>query len=83
MNYVEWIATNITLLLIAGLYLPISSASIGLVIVVSRFIYAAGYTNGGPSKRLVGALINDLLTLAHFIMAIYSSIKFIAGDSLV
>lgn len=80
MNYVEWIATNLTLLLIGGLYLPILSASVGLGIIVSRFIYAAGYTNGGPSRRLIGALLNDLLTLVHFILAIYSSIKFISGD---
>ena len=80
MNYVEWIASSLVFLLIAGLYFPITSASIGLVVIIARFIYAIGYLKG-PSGRSVGALLNDLGVLALFIIAIISSIKFISGES--
>jgi glutathione S-transferase len=83
MNYVEWIASCLAFLLIGGLYFPITSASIGLGIIISRFIYAYGYTNNGPTGRLVGAFGNDLLVLVHFILAIISSVYFIQGKSFV
>jgi hypothetical protein len=83
MNYVEWIAACLIFLLIGGLYFPISNAVIGLGVVISRFIYAAGYASGGPTGRFIGAFGNDLLVLAQIIFAFISAIKFIKGDSFV
>lgn len=81
MNYVEWIASCLVFLLIAGLYFPIPAAAIGLGVIVSRIIYACGYTSNGPTGRLIGALGNDILVLALFVLAVISSIFFIKGDS--
>lgn len=83
MNYVEWIAANLIFLLIGGLYFPIVCAALGLGVIVSRFVYAAGYVNGGPNSRVVGALLNDLITLVMLVFSVISSIKFILGDSFV
>lgn len=79
-NYLEWIASCLVFLLIGGLYFPIPAASIGLGVIVARFIYAAGYASGGPKGRYVGALANDLLVLAQFVLAVISSIYFINGN---
>jgi hypothetical protein len=53
---------------------------VGIGIVVARFIYAIGYTSGGPTGRTVGALANDILVLALFVLAVISSVYFIKGD---
>jgi glutathione S-transferase len=81
MNFVEWIASCLVFVLIAGLYFPIPAAALGLGIVIARFIYACGYASGGPSSRTVGALINDLLVLGAFALAIISSVYFILGNN--
>lgn len=81
MNFVEWIASCLVFLLIGGLYFPIPAAAVGAGVIVARFIYAAGYASGGPAGRLVGALGNDLLVLAQFVLAVISAIYFIKGDS--
>ncbi len=44
-NFVEWIASCLVFLLIAGLYFPIPAAAVGAGIVVARFIYACGYVS--------------------------------------
>ena len=80
MNYVEWIGTNLIFHIVAGIYFPIPSTILGFGIIVSRFVYAIGYTRGGPNSRIVGALANDLITLAELILAIISCVKFIQGD---
>ena len=68
--------------MIAGLYFPIPAAAIGLAIVVARFIYAIGYTtNSGPAGRTVGALLNDILVLGLFGLAVTSSIFYLQGSS--
>ena len=82
MNYVEWIASCIAFLLIGGIYFPIPAAAVGLGVVVFRFIYACGYTSNGPAGRLIGALGNDILVLAQFVLAVISSVYFIKGDSI-
>lgn len=82
MNYVEWIASCLAFLLIGGVYFPIPAAAVGLGVVIFRFIYAIGYTSNGPTGRLVGALGNDILVLAQFVLAVISSVYFIKGDSM-
>lgn len=79
MNYVEWIASCLVFMLIGGLYFPITCAAIGLGVIIFRFVYACGYVSGGPAGRLIGALGNDFLVLAHFVFAVISSIYFIQG----
>jgi glutathione S-transferase len=64
-------------LLIAGIKFPIPSAAIGAGVIIARFIYAAGYTSGGPNGRRIGVLLNDVLVLALFVLAVISSIFFI------
>lgn len=81
MNFVEWIASCLVFLLIAGLYFPIPAAAVGLGITVSRFIYACGYTMNGPGGRVVGALLNDILVLGLFGLAVTSSIFYLQGSS--
>jgi len=78
-NYLEWIASCITFLLIAGLYFPILSASLGLGVVVARIIYSFGYSAKGPHGRLIGALLNDAVVLALFIISIISSVYWLKG----
>ena len=80
MNYVEWIACSLVLLLVAGLQFPITSASLGLAVIIGRFLYAYGYTSGGPSGRSIGVLINDLAVLALFILSIIAGVNFIQGN---
>ena len=80
MNYVEWIASCLVFLLIGGLYFPIPAAAVGLGVVVFRFIYAFGYTSSGPAGRLIGALGNDILVLAQFVLAVISSVYFLKGN---
>lgn len=82
MNYVEWIASCLVFLLIAGIYFPIPAAAVGLGIIVARFVYAIGYTSNGPTGRLIGALGNDILVLAEFVLAVISSVYFLKGDSI-
>jgi hypothetical protein len=67
--------------LIAGLYFPIPSAGVGLGIVIARVIYACGYASGGPSSRLIGALLNDVLVLGSFALAVISSVYFFLGTN--
>lgn len=79
MNYVEWIGTNLIFHVVAGIYFPIPAAILGFGIIISRFVYAIGYTQGGPNSRILGALANDLITLAELILAIISCVKFMQG----
>ncbi len=81
LNFVEWIASNLVFLLIAGLYFPIPAAAVGAGIILSRLIYACGYNAAGPTGRTIGALLNDLCTLALFVLAILSCVYFIMGHS--
>ena len=78
-NYVEWIASTLALILIAGVYFPVPSAALGLGVFLGRLIYAIGYAIGGPQGRLIGVLINDLAFLGTFVLAFISSIYFILG----
>lgn len=80
-NFLEWIASTLALLLIAGVYFPIPSAALGLAVFLGRLIYAIGYANGGPQGRLIGVLINDLAFLGAFVLAFISSVYFIIGKT--
>ena len=79
-NFIEWIATNLVLLLISGISYPIEAAILGGGITLSRFVYAIGYKSG-PSKRVLGALVNDLITLAQFVMSIMTALQIVNSSS--
>jgi len=76
---VEWIASLLALIAIAGVYFPIPSAVLGLVIFLARIIYTLGYLAGGPRGRIFGALGNHFAFLGVAVLAIVSSIFFIVG----
>ena len=79
LNYIEWIATNITFHVVGGLYFPVVSSVLGALMVLSRFVYAWGYVSGGPSSRIGGAVINDLITLVQLVLGVISCVKMING----
>ena len=81
-NFVEWIASSIILILIAGLYFPIPGAALGLALFIARLIYSIGYAYSGPKGRSIGALINDLAFLGLFVLAFISSVYCIIGKDL-
>ena len=82
LNFVEWVSANIIFLVVGGIYYPIVASAFGFGIAVSRLIYAIGYVMRGPDGRLLGAILNDLITLAQFVLAIMSSAQFIGGGNL-
>lgn len=47
----------LALLLVAGLKFPVSASVAGLVYLVGRIAYFAGYSTGEPNKRLRGAFM--------------------------
>lgn len=79
-NFLEWIASTLVFLLVAGIYFPIPAAALGLGVFIGRLTYAIGYAMGGPNGRLIGVLINDLAILGAFVLAFISSVKFIVGS---
>jgi glutathione S-transferase len=81
-NFVEWIASTIVLILIAGLYFPIPGAALGLAYFIGRLVYSIGYVFKGPQGRVIGVLINDLAFLALFVLSFISSIYCITGRNL-
>jgi len=79
-NYLEWIASNLTFLIISGIYFPIPSAAIGAGIILARIIYTCGYSSKGPQGRFIGVALNSLLTLAQIGLTIVSAVYFINGN---
>ncbi|KAK9909243.1 hypothetical protein WJX75_009377 [Coccomyxa subellipsoidea] len=53
-NYPQFLAC----LILAGLSYPITSAITGVVYLIGRIVYFAGYATGDPSKRIRGAFFN-------------------------
>ncbi len=47
----------LALLLLAGLKFPIYTSIAGVVYLVGRIVYFAGYSTGDPNKRLRGAFM--------------------------
>jgi glutathione S-transferase len=78
-NFVESIASILTLLIIGGIYYPVVAAVFGFVYFIGRIIYSIGYTMSGSSGRLIGVLILDVAILALFVLSIITGYKFIRG----
>ena len=69
--------TSMVFLLAAGLYFPIPAASLGLAMILFRAWYVCGYRCSGPNGRIVGALLNDLMIVALFILGFISAVYLI------
>jgi len=80
-NFIEFAPTTFVFLFIAGLYFPIPAAAIGLGVIIFRFFYAIGYSSGGPSARVFGAVANDFCLLGLFGLSIASGAMLIQGKS--
>ena len=65
------------MLVCAGAYFPITSASNGLAIFIVRIFYAIGYVVQGPKGRVIPFIINVILTSILGIVALLSGIQHI------
>lgn len=72
-NTTENMPNVLTALLVSGIKLPVVSAALGAVWVVSRVIYAQGYSTGEPAKRNRGGF-GSLAGAALIGTSIYSAI---------
>ncbi|KAI0532961.1 hypothetical protein GGR58DRAFT_139918 [Xylaria digitata] len=75
-NFTENYAPFITALLIAGLRYPNQATWAGSAWVVGRFAYAIGYTQFGPSGRLVGYGVSQIGKAALTVMAVLTCWNF-------
>ena len=48
--------------------------------IVSRAIYAFGYSSSGPKGRLLGAILNDIAILGLFIMSMMYCVKAVRAN---
>jgi glutathione S-transferase len=71
------------LLIVGGLSCPCWAAGFGGLLIVGRFIYAAGYSSGGPKGRMIGALLVDVALLGLFYFSLCACYTIIKGDKLV
>ena len=76
----EWIATYLFLLVSAGAYFPLTSASIGLAIFLVRIWYSSAYVLQGPKGRVIPFIINILLTVALGVISIVSGVKHLTNQ---
>merc|ERR1712193_132342 len=51
-NYVEQAASIVILVLLVGLYAPVTAAQAAVVYIIGREFYSFGYRSGGPGGRL-------------------------------
>ena len=61
--------------LISGLFFPKASAILGLVYMVGRQVYAAGYSRNGPDGRMYGALLFDLALVGWLGMSVFGNLQ--------
>jgi uncharacterized membrane protein YecN with MAPEG domain len=78
-NFLEFAPTTFVWLFVAGVYFPIASAVLGVVVLISRFLYAVGYSKNGPKGRIAGVLGNDLALLGLLGLSLASGIMFVLG----
>ena len=78
-NFVESMPQIICILLISGLYFPMATLGIAALNCVTRPIYIVQYLNGGPNKRILGAVSGSAplyaLGLATFGKIAYSMMQ--------
>ncbi|KAI6355878.1 hypothetical protein MCOR25_008084 [Pyricularia grisea] len=79
-NFTENLTPFLGALLISGLKYPIPSAGLGAGWVVSRIIYASGYTSFGPKGRGIGFIGSALADLSLKFMAFYAAYSLSFGQ---
>ena len=62
-NYVEGVASAITLNVIAGCFFPRYAAALGGAYMLGREVFATGYVTAGAKGRIYGAVLLDLALL--------------------
>ena len=72
-NFLEAQPSFLVGLLITGLRWPVLAASLGAGWVVSRVIYAIGYTNNGPKGRMGGSILAGLCGYSLCLISVVSS----------
>ncbi|KAI5458385.1 hypothetical protein BGZ63DRAFT_426788 [Mariannaea sp. PMI_226] len=80
-NFTENHTSFLGALLISGLQYPVAAASIGAGWVLSRVVYAIGYTSGtGPQGRMKGSIGSFLTDTIMKFLAGYVSVMFALGQ---
>jgi glutathione S-transferase len=80
-NFLEMAPSIFMCLLLAGLYYPLQTALIGLIMAVSRLFYGIGYMTYGPKGSTIGAFGNDICLLALFYLTGMTGWKIANGKS--
>jgi glutathione S-transferase len=78
-NFVESIATSLTLLIIGGIYYPDIAAGFGLALFIGRIVYSLGYYLSGAGGRLIGVLLIDVALIGLFVLSLMTGYKFVKG----
>ena len=58
-----------------GLHCAIGAAIVGILYTVSRFIFAEGYTKGGPRGRVIGSLMMDVELLVQLYFSVRAALE--------
>lgn len=69
-NFVEGVATALTLLLVAGLFYPKVAFLSGVAYFIGRALYTAGYLASGTKGRFVGVLVVDVALVVLLVLSI-------------
>lgn len=83
-NYLEQVASIITLTLLGGIVFPIAASIFGFIFAFGRCIYAYGYQSLTGYKNLArgfAAIICDLSILVNFILSILSAAQFLSNGT--
>ena len=81
MNYVEGVASIVTLVLLAGLFCARFSVFFAWMYIFGRVCYTSGYKSWGPKGRLLGAIVLDLALVALLAFVLYQAFLFGGGLS--
>ena len=71
-NFLEGIASALTLLFISGLFYPRLVGVLGAVYNVGRLLYAIGYQRNGPKGRTVGVILVDGALVVMLVLCLYA-----------
>jgi len=80
-NFIETCCPVCMLVMVNGLFSPLSSAALGGIWCIGRFLYVYGYSTGGPDGRLWGAIISYLGNLPLLVLTFYNSFKLIFSNA--
>ncbi|KAJ2367296.1 hypothetical protein IW150_005708 [Coemansia sp. RSA 2607] len=73
-NYSEQVSVVLTILMLAGMYMPRAAAALGVSYMLGRSVYARGYKAKGPKGRMAGGLIMTLSLVSMTGVAVYNAL---------